>query len=232
MFEDKIEYSYMYGVIEKDGPEKKEIINSSIFPENLHSSTTIKSLKLWFGTLPGSNEGKRLLGLNTTYINFITGEKKETNYQGIPIEGKDVEVKQLQIKEGDHLSKMYIGFNDYITHLKFETYKKDSIEVGIINEETEKKSVEKINLEHNIILNIRGYYCQTGIRALACDFISYKDFCFIRWINLLRIRNKLKNKEYREKLEEKYDDLNEDMKPIYKTCKLALGIFVSIMKFL
>ena len=230
MLLDKIKTTYLFGFIEKDGPDKKTIQGKEFFPEKLRASTTIKSLKLWYGSPSGKNEVKTILGLKIKYINFVTGERKETDYQGAPIEGMDIETKELDIKEGDHLSKMNIGFEEYINHLKFETTKKESIEFGIINEETEKKSVNELNLGNNIILNLKGYYGPSGIRALGCEYISYKDFCFIRWIDLLRIRYKLKDEKYKKEFDEKYNTLN-DMKVIYKTCNLALACFVTVIKY-
>ena len=230
MLEDKIKSTYLFGFIEKDSPEKKPIIGQELFSEHLRSSTTINSLKIWYGSPAGKNDVKTILGIQIKYINFITGEKKETEYQGAPIEGMDVEVKELNIKEGDYLSKMYIGFDEYINHLKFKTKKKEIIEFGFIIEDNEKKSVNELNLDNNIILNLKGYYSSNGVRAIGCDYISYKDFCLIRWIDLFRLRLRLKNEKEKKKYEDDYDKL-KDMRAIYKTCIFPLTIFASIIKY-
>ncbi len=231
MLDNKIKHSYLFGLIEKDGPDKEEIEGKNLFPENLFSSTTIKNLKLWFGAPAANKDIKSLLGIKIKYINYITGEKKETNYQGAPIEGMDVDVQELEIGEGDHLSKFYIGFEEYITHLKFKTIKGQQIEVGVLNESCEKQSVQEINGDNNIILNIKGYFSKNGIRAIGCSYISFKDFCFIRWIDLLRIRHKLKNNEEKKKYEEKYNEFSEISKTVYRTCALSDVCFSTILKY-
>ena len=230
MLENKIKSTYVFGYIEKDGPEKKQLIGKELFSEHLRSSTTINSIKIWYGSPAGKNDLKTILGIQVQYLNFITGEKKETEYQGAPIEGMDVEVKTLNIKEGDYLSKMYIGFEEYINHLKFETKKKDSIELGFVIEDYEKKSVNEINLDNNIILNLKGYYGSTGVRAIGCEFISYKDFCLIRWLDLFRLRLKLKDEKEKKKIEDDYNNL-KDMRAVYKTCTFPLTCFASIIKY-
>ena len=231
MLESKIKNTYLYGFVEKDGPDKEEIKGKELFPERLLTSTTVKQIKLWYGSPPGNKEIKALLGIQIKYLNYITGEKKETDYQGAPIEGMDVEVQELEIKEGDHLSKFHIGFEDYITHFMLKTIKGDSIEIGTVNEACEKQSVNEINADNNIILFIKGYYSKNGIRAIGCNYISFKDFCFIRWIDLLRIRNNLKNNEYKKLFDEKYVQLNDLMKTIYRTCNLSNGCFSTILRF-
>ena len=174
MLESKIKNTYLYGFVEKDGPDKEEIKGKELFPERLLTSTTVKQIKLWYGSPPGNKEIKALLGIQIKYLNYITGEKKETDYQGAPIEGMDVEVQELEIKEGDHLSKFHIGFEDYITHFMLKTIKGDSIEIGTVNEACEKQSVNEINADNNIILFIKGYYSKNG--SLGICFLTGFNF--------------------------------------------------------
>ena len=201
-----------------------------LFPDFLYSSTTIKSLKVWFGSPPGKADIKALLGIQVKYINYITGERKETNYQGAPIEGVDVEIKELDIKEGDFLSKINLGFNDYITHIKFTTKKGDPLEFGTITED-EKQSVNIINADNNIILDIKGYYSKNGIRAIGFGYINFKDFCFIRWIDLLRLRHMFKDDNYRKKMDKVYPNLKDEMKCIHRTCIIPDACFAKILSY-
>ena len=231
MLDNKVKSSYLFGFIEKEGPDKEAIIGKELFPDHLQASTTIRSLKIWVGSPSGKNEIKTILGIQVKYLNFITGQKKETKYQGAPIEGMDVEVLDLEIPEGDYLSKMNIGFDEYINHLKFTTLKHEKIEFGIIDDKTEKQSVSEINLDKNIILNIRGYYSKNGVRAIGCNYISFKDFCFIRWIDLFRLRHKCKDEKYKQDLESKYNNFNIVEKSFFKTCTFPEIIFAKILSY-
>lgn len=230
MLAQKIKAGYILGYNEVD-TEKDRLVGSNLFPEHLKASTTIKAIKIWFGAPNKAPETKSLLGMKITYINYLTGEKKETDYQGAPIEGADVETQELIVKEGDYLSKFNIGFTNFINHIKFTTLKGEKIELGEIKEETEKKVVNEINEGKNVILNIKGYSSQRGITAIGCDYISLSDFCFVRWIFLLRLRNKLKDNKYKTEYEEKYDKLNEIEKCFFRICTFSEVIFSSILKY-
>ena len=97
---DKIRYTYTYGFLEKENPGRTKIVGSAdLYEDKLVPSTTIKKIKMWFGSPPGKSDLKSLLGIQVLYINYVTGEKKDTNYQGSSIEGMDFEVKELEVKD-------------------------------------------------------------------------------------------------------------------------------------
>ena len=62
-------------------------------------------------------------------MNYLTGEKKNTRYQGAPIEGSNIETKELIIGDGKFLSYFNIIFHEYITYIKIGT-KDKYIEFG------------------------------------------------------------------------------------------------------
>ncbi len=230
MLADKVQCTYIYGFQEKEGPEKQKIQGKELFPEHLATSTTVKSIKLWFGTPPGK-DFKALLAIQVKYVNYITGKREETKIQGAQIDGTDVEIDELEVNTNDHLSKMNIGFEDYIQHIKFTTKKGKSIEFGKIVDEYEKQSVKELNDGDNIILNIRGYYSPNGVRTLGCEYMAFKDFCFIRLMDIFRLKNKIK-KEGAEKYINEMSKLDEGMKCVLKVCLLPDNQFVTVIKYL
>ena len=171
------------------------------------------------------------LAIQVKYINYITGKKEETRIQGAKIEGVDVEVKELEVNEGDYLSKFNIGFEDYINHIKFTTKKEKSIEFGNIIEANERLSVKDINDGNNIILNIRGFFSSNGVRALGCDYMSFNNFCFIRLVDIFRLKSKIE-KEGAEKYTKDMSKLNDAMKCVLKLCLLPKNQFFCIIKYI
>ena len=169
-YTNEIAKTFLYGFIEK-GAKCVNLIEEDLIP-----SITIKSIKLWFGYLKNSNI-KSFLGIKIKFINYATNEIKETEYQGAEIEGLEYEVKELEIAEGDYLSKMNIGFDEYITHIKFMTKKGYFIECGILDEFLEKKTLDNLNDYNNIILNIQVCRSDLGIRAIRCNYMDFKVFC-------------------------------------------------------
>ena len=234
MLMETIQFTYIFGFIEKDGPGKEKLKTSKeLFDEKLFPFTTIKSIKVWFGSLQEKINFESLLGMEIVYLNYITGEKKNTKYMGVPIETQNVQVKELNIKEGEYLSKMNLGFVDYITYLKFTTNKGEYIEFG--TKDNNEKNLSVVNSENNIILNLKGYTSPSGIRCLGCDYISYQDFFFNRLIDILRLRTRLIRDE---KYKKKYEDINElskldnKMKLFLKVCQSPKSLFWNVIKYL
>jgi len=231
---DKVQSSYIYGFIEKDSPGKVKLQGTDeLYPMHLKPSSTIKKIKIWFGAPKEKNDIKSIIAIQVKYINYITGEKKETAIQGSSIDGTDITTEELEIKEGDYLSKFNIGFEDYITHIKFSTKKSNSIELGTIIEENEKRSTNEINEKDNIILNIKGYYTPNGIRAIGVDYIPFKDFCFIRLMDVFRLRLRLKKNEVEKKkyTEEAISKLNYEAQCFIKLCLLPDKTFLGVIKY-
>ena len=156
-----------------------------------------------------------------------------TEYQGAPLTEDNIEEKELNIIDEDYLSKIYIGFKEYITHLKFETKNGNFIEVGNYEKDFEINSVGAINEGKNIIINIKGYKSQKGIRMLGVDYMPYKKFFYNRLIDLFRLRHKLNN-EFKDKYktEEDINKLSYEMKCALKVCQLPDAQFSSIIKYL
>ena len=234
MLMDKIKYTYLFGFIEKDAPGKEKLkIPKDLFDENLIPYTTIKSIKVWFGSLQEKSNCESLLGMEIVYLNYITGERKNTRYMGAPIESQNVEIKELNIKEGQYLSKMNLGFVEYITYLKFTTNKGEFIEFGI--KDDNEKNLNYVNIGNNIILNLKGYMTPSGIRCLGCDFVPYENFLLNRIIDIFRLRTRLiRDEKYKQKFEDENEisKLDNEMKIYLKVCQLPKGLFWNVIKYL
>ncbi len=234
MSTDKINYSMLFGYIENEDPRKIYMKNAlNLFPNDL-SSTTIKALKIWFGP-PAKNPNIRaLLGMEVTYLNYQTKEKKRIEYQGQKIEGPDVETGELIMEKNDYLSKIYFNFDEnYITYIKFST-KKKYITFGFLpNNKKELENLKQLNLDNNIVLNLKGIASINGIRALGFDYMSYKEFLFVRVAVFVLLRHKIeKVKGYKETFMKKhYNNLNTVMKCVFKLCDLPKLLFQIVIKY-
>jgi len=230
---DKKSYTYLFGYRETNNSKEKSLKGIELFPEKIRHFTAIRSIKLWFGNPPEESQNKSLLGIQIMYINYSTGERKITEYQGAQIADENIETKELIIKDDDYLSKLYIGCNQFITHIKFETKKGKFIEFGTIDDNYEKATVNDVNEGKNIIVNIRGYSSQKGIRSLGVDFMPYKNFFYIRLIDLFRLRHRVYKKENNKYKDPKeIDKLSYEMKCALKICQLPDTHFFCIIKYL
>ena len=235
MYENKIYYTMAFGFEEKDPSDQTKLICSTdLYKPTLFNTTTIRGIKVWFGSPPEKKEIKSLLGLEVNYLNFLTGEKKGTKYQGAKIEGADVIIKELELKEGEYFTKFNLIFSDYITYVIFGTNKRE-IELGDKNSGNQLNSLQELNAGKYVILNLKGKCGKNGIRCLGCDYMLFKDFLLLRAQDLFKIRNKLKNdKEYKKKYEnpEVVNKLNPEFKLYLKICKAPNIIFKSVISYL
>ena len=225
-------YTYLFGFREIENEKFKCLIErKELFPEKILHFTAIRSIKIWFGNPPEESEIKSLLGIQVMYINYFTGERKITEYQGAQITEENIENKELLIEDDDYLSKFYIGCNQFITHIKFETKMGKFIEFGTIDDNYEKATVNDVNEGKNIIVNIRGYSCPKGIRSLGMDYMTYKNFFYNRFIDLFRLRHRVykqDNDKYKDPKE--VDKLSYEMKCVLKICQLPDTLFPCIIK--
>ena len=229
----KVFYTYLFGFREIENSKEKRLIGRELFPENIINFTAIRSIKIWFGNPPEEKEKKSLLGIQVMYLNYSTGERKITEYQGAPITDENIEIKELVIKDDDYLTKLYIGCNQFITHIKFETNKGNFIEFGTIDDNYEKDTVKDVNEGKNIIVNIRGYSSQKGIRSLGVDYMTYKSFFYNRLIDFFRLRHRIyKKDDNKYKDPEEINKLSYEMKCVLKMCQLPDTHFFCIIKYL
>ena len=230
---EKVKYSYVYGTVEKDSPDKKCFSGLNLFDKTYQIFTTIKYIKLWFGTPPNNPEIKSLLGIKLIYKNCFTGEEKVIDYHGLPLDGLEYETQELNLID-DYISKCNIAADDYITHLKFTTLKGNFIEFGEPSF-NDKKSIIAINKDNNIILDIKGEATKQGIRNLKFTYMNLKDFLSYRLINIFKLKFLLdNNKEYEKKFNnpEKINKLNDKMKCFFNCCKMPKATFEKVVQFL
>ena len=143
-------------------------------------------------------------------------------------------MKELELKEGDYINKLYLDFDGGITHLKFLTNKGQCLELGEEKEDT-KKTVE-INTEKDphMVQTFFGYYNTYGLRALGCKYISKKNFILINLMGILRLRHVFNtNEEEKKKWQnpEELNKLNYKMRTVAKLCALPDKTFSGVLEF-
>ena len=226
----KIEETPVYGVIP---PVNKQFNDFNLYDDDYSlPSVFLKKIKIWFGK-PKEKCPKCLLGIKCWYINYITGEEKESDYHGCELKQTDIETNELEVKDKDYFTKIDIGYDFYITHFKISTKNQKFIEFGEIEKEYEK--IISMNMEDNMILFFTGYFNSKGLRAIKIKYISRLYFVFYRILDILKLRYILKKNEKLKKSylnEINYNKLDDSMKCFLHTCIFPDAVFASILKFL
>lgn len=237
MLEKNYDSTPIFGFSPKD---KTRFSDSDLFGEELWKYAVLKKIKIWWGTpkkVEGSElpNGKSALGIQCEYEDVVSGAKKLSEQHCGNLDSPDIETKELTVGEGEYFSKFYIGFDLYITHLKFSTSNGNSIEFGDYKEEFE-KTVELNSSERGpfMIQCFIGYYNETGLRALGCRFIEKKHFILIDLMGVLRLRHILKINDEQKKQWSKAEEqnkLDKEMQVIIRVCLMPDAQFSSVMKF-
>lgn len=235
MIEKKYDHSPVYGYIPKD---KTRFADKDIFGEELWKYAILKKIKIWYGSTQKKGEDapkeKVPLGIQCTYQDIVTGTIKTSEQHTGDLTSGDIETKELEIKEGDYVRKFNIGFDTYITHLKFTTNKGEFIEFGAEKPDCEKKITFNDSTDPCMIQMFTGYYNAFGLRALGVSFIKKKDFILINLMGVFRLRHIFKiNEEEKNRWskEENLNNLPNDMKAVAKVCNLPDTTFACVMKF-
>jgi hypothetical protein len=233
MLVEKYDNTPVYGFVPR---EKTRFCDKDLFGDDLWKYVCLRKIKLWYGTPKSGDENvkdKSVLGIQCVYQDIVSGQKTTTEQHCGDINGDDVEVKELELKENDFFTKFNIDFETTVTHLKFTTKNGEIIEVGKEKEET-KKTVEFNDVKDTMIHSFVGYYNTYGLRALGCKYILKKDFILINLMGILRLRHIFKiNEKEKEKWEDpkELNKLSTEMKAIAKLCQLPDAQFASVMKF-
>lgn len=222
--------TYLYGIIP---PKSKQFNDFDLYEDDYTlPSVLLKKIKIWYG-IPCKKAPICLLGIQCWYINYLTSEIKESEYHGCELKYDNIESKELEVNDKDYFTKIYIGFDFYITHLKISTKKGFVLEFGEIIDDYEKKI--GINMEDNMIAFFSGYYSSKGIRALRIKYLDRKTYAYYRIFSLLKFRTFLKSNEEKGKTffeKENYDNLDDSMKCILHTCIFPNTVFATIIKYL
>ena len=237
MIEKKYDQTPIFGFIPKD---KVRFNDKDIFGDELWKYAVLKKIKVWYGTC-GAKKGEEApkekipLGIQCTYQDSVTGALKTSEQHCGELTSNDIETKELELKENDYFTKFNIGFDTYLTHLKFTTKNGEYIEFGEVKPDFEKTVILNDDIKGPYMLQMfTGYINNCGLRALGVSFISKKDFILVSLMGVFRLRHILKtNKEENSKWtsEEKLKSLPEDMKAVVRICTLPDSTFACVIRF-
>ena len=234
LIESKYCMTPIYGIIAK---VSKRFCDCDLFKGELWKYAVLKEIKIWWGTPKKdefSSKIRTLIGIQCKYKNSITGEEIESEAHCGKIEGSDIYIQKISLKENDYFKEFHIGFDTTISYIKFVTEKKETIEFGEPNKDEVKKVRLNFEKETNMLQCFIGYYNDNRVTALGCKYIKKKDYIFLNLMDIFRLRHYFNNNE---KEKEKWGDnkiLNQHnlyIKTVTKLCLLPEALFCSVIKF-
>ena len=223
--EDKelIKYSGIYGGIDQESKHWDDF-------EEMGEDELLKHKIVKITIFTGDYSGKKaIFGVDITYKNLSTGEIKKTQeHRGSE---QFLDSKELDIGVGEYLIDFHIRFTndaEYISQLGFTTNKNQSILEG--SEEGEDKTIES-NGGENIILGTFGCV-NKKLDAMGCLYISKKEYFKKKLFRFFMFRNLVKtNENFKKKWNEKFNELPNDFKYLWRAVNLPDAPFAIIIKY-
>lgn len=218
-----IQYSGNYGGIDQDSKFWDDF--EEMGEDELLKHKIVK-IKIFTGDLSGK---KAIFGIDVTFKNLSTGEIKKTQeHRGSE---QFLDSKEIEIGPDEYLTDFHIRFTndaDYISQLGFKTNKEKSILEG--SEEGEDKTILS-NGGDNIIIGTFGCL-NKKLDAMGVLFISKKEYFKKKLFRFFMLRNLVKKDEkFKKTWDEKYNELPNDFKYLWRTVNLPDTAFAPIIKY-
>ena len=218
-----------YGLYLEFVADSSNFDDSELFEKNIQTETKLTSIKIYF------IQNQRLLGLESSFVNFITGERKQGGYHGGDKTSKDIEIKELIMKDNEYVKNFELTMDDkfdLICYIKITTSKDKVIEFG----ENKGKKITILNYTgDNMIQSFFGNYDANGINSIGFQYINRKQFIFYQILPILKLKHKInKDEEFKDKYDKVYKNLLKDnisMIYLYRACCLPESIFSKIIKY-
>jgi hypothetical protein len=210
------------------------INNESIFWNDLEDigqkelmKMKITKIKVYIGLYQNKNA---IMGISTTFRNFVTGAIKEIDHKG----SQDfIDVKEFALQTGEYLTDFHIRLpenNEYISQIGYCT-KNRQFFVPEKTNDGEERIVRK-DKEDYIIAGTFGCL-NKKLDATGVLFVSMKDILkeSILVFMMLNYKSK-KDEKFRKDWDKKYKSLDIEYQYIWRFINLPNAIIASIIKYL
>ena len=208
----KAKRTALYGLTKmypKEDEPTTDFNDSQLFKDKDHISIKLKKIKIYY------KEKERLLGMESAFENYLTGEKKQSEYHGGDKNNENNSIQHDEIE---------VGVNDYIKNFQIEFGERKGDLITILNFQGD-----------NMIQCFFGNYDKFGINSLGFYYLDKKSFYFNRIFPMLKLRYKINHSEdFRKIYEKDYKELLKDniaMIYLYRTCILPDNMFAKIIKY-
>ena len=229
----KFNKTTQYGLFKYYSEETTDFDDSKLFDQKLYIGTLLKSVKIHFIE---ENEKKKFLGLESSFVNFITGERKRSEYHGGEKASNEIQIKELVVEGNEYFINFELGLDtkfESIIYIKIQTNKGNEIEFGENKEN--KLTIKNYDQNKSMIQFFFGNFDKEGINNIGFQYMDKKSFVFYRIFPTLQLRYKLvHDEEFRKKFESNYKVLLKNNIPmifLYKACTLPESIFYKIIKY-
>ena len=166
----KFNQTTQYGLFKYYSEETTDFDDSKLFDQKLYIGTLLKSVKIHFIE---ENEKKKFLGLESSFVNFITGERKRSEYHGGEKASNEIQIKELVVEGNEYFINFELGLDtkfESIIYIKIQTNKGNEIEFGENKEN--KLTIKNYDQNKSMIQFFFGNFDKEGINNIGFQYIT------------------------------------------------------------
>jgi hypothetical protein len=215
-----VKYTSNYGLIKENiiFYDDQEILKVNLFNYKLYR------------IICRSEKNGRLLGLEIFYRDRITSKivktidiKIENNY--------DLEEQEIILESKEMVNKIILWKDEALNGFEIKTNKDREQKFGHCGEGT-KIELEEFNGNNYLCGLFIGFNELDGILSMGFYYINEIEFYLLFYYGIYCLRVKLRKEEFKNKIVEKLDQINQSDKALYKLCTLPNNQFYEILKYI
>ena len=172
-----------------------------------------------------------IVGIQFIYTNIYSGEDK--TLIDINSEENYLKEEKFDLNNDEIVIDMKVWLNSDLRLIGFEitTNKNRKKKFGYGNDE-QQISVSVLKNLDQIVVGFGVYNDENfGISAIYGQFINKKNYLYNHLSGIFELRHKLKQSDFKEKVEKKLEKLDENKKILYRICQMPDNQFFNIIKY-
>ena len=169
-------------------------------------------------------------GLEIYYKDRITSKEVKT-IDAKRKEFRDEEEHEFTFEANEMIQKATLWKIEALIGFEITTNKGREQKFGRCGEGT-KIELDELDGSNYICGFFCGFHKKDGIISLGFYYINKKGFYLLLYFGIISLRIKLKREEFKNKIEQKVNQMSYSDKALYKTCTLPTNPFYNIFKYI
>ena len=169
-------------------------------------------------------------GLEIYYKDRITSKEVKT-IDAKKKEGGDEEEQEFILESNEMINQAIIWKNDALLGFEIKTNKGREQKFGWCGEGKDVK-FDEFDGNNYICGFFCGFHKKDGVISLGFYYINKRNFYLLLYFGIIYLRIKLRKEEFKNKIDEKVNQMSYSDKTLYKTCALPNNQFHEIFKYI
>ena len=169
-------------------------------------------------------------GLEIYYKDRITSKEVKT-IDAKKKECGDEEEQEFILDSNEMINKAIIWKNDALLGFEIKTNKGREQKFGWCGEGTDVK-FDEFDGNNYICGFFCGFHKKDGVISLGFYYINKRNFYLLLYLGIIYLRIKLRKEEFKNKIDEKKNQMSYSDKALYKACILPNNQFYEIFKYI